>query len=165
MPRTIYIRRIRFLMIFFIIALVASGLTAVPLKWELGLLDRLAGSASVPGHLLPALGEWISRVHTGLQAAYAVFPQVAYGTDWLAFAHIAIATAFIGPLRDPIRNRWVVEFGILARALLIPWTLLVAVVRHIPWFWQLVDMSFGVFGIIPLWWVRRDILRLESLER
>jgi hypothetical protein len=165
MQPTNYLRRIRFLVVFFIVALAASGLTAVPLTWELGLLDRLAGSASALGHLLPALGEWISRVHTGLLAAYAVFPQIAYGTDWLAFAHIVIATAFIGALRDPIRNRWVIEFGMLACALLIPWTLLMAVVRHIPWFWQLVDMSFGVLGMIPLWWVRRDILRLESLEK
>ena len=100
MERSVYSRRIRFLVIFFIIALTASGLTAIPLEWELGLLDRLAGSSSILGHILPGLGEWISRVHTGLQAAYAVFPQVAYGTDWLAFAHIVIATAFIGLLRN-----------------------------------------------------------------
>ena len=125
MPRTIYIRRIRFLMIFF--------------------------------HHCPGR-QWTDSRPAGM----GTWPC---WTGWQAFAHVAIATAFIGPLRDPIRNRWVVEFGMLVCALLIPWTLLMAVVRHIPWFWQLMDMSFGVFGILPLWWVRRDILRLESLER
>jgi hypothetical protein len=155
---------IRGLFVFFIAALVISGLTAVPLRWELGLLDRLAGSGSGLGRSFPALAEWISRVHMGVQAAYDAFPQVAYGTDWLAFAHIVIAAAFIGPLRDPRRNRWVIEFGMLACALLIPWTLLMGVIRTIPWFWQLVDMSFGVFGFLPLWLVRRAILRLEAVE-
>ncbi|SCF41963.1 hypothetical protein [Micromonospora mirobrigensis] len=32
-----------------------------------------------------------------------------YGTDWLAFAHLVLAVAFWGPLRDPVRNVWVVQ--------------------------------------------------------
>ncbi len=158
-------QRIHFLIILFIFALGVSGLTAVPLRWELAILDGMTGAGSMLGHLLPALGIWVSRVHGGLDAAYSAFPQIAYGTDWLAFAHIVIATAFIGPLRDPIRNRWVIEFGMLACILILPWTLIMALVRGIPWFWQLVDMSFGVIGIIPLWLVRQDIYKLERMEK
>jgi hypothetical protein len=158
-------RRVRLLVLFFMAALAASGLTAVPLAWELGWLNRLAGPGSALGGWLPALGTWIGRVHAGLQAAYAAFPQISYGTDWLAFAHLVIAAAFIGLLRDPVRNRWVVEWGMLACGLLLPWTLLMGAVRGIPWFWQLVDMSFGVVGMLPLWFTRTTILRLDGLTQ
>jgi hypothetical protein len=77
---------------------------------------------------------------------------------------VAIALGFVGPLRDPVRNIWIVEFGIIACLLVIPWTLLFGGIRGIPFFWQLIDMSFGVFGIIPLWLVRRDILRLRGMN-
>jgi hypothetical protein len=33
-----------------------------------------------------------------------VHPWLAYGTDWLAFAHIVIAVFFIGPFVDPVQN-------------------------------------------------------------
>lgn len=36
-------RRVRVLVIFFMLPLTASGLTAIPLSWELGILDRTAG--------------------------------------------------------------------------------------------------------------------------
>jgi hypothetical protein len=156
-------RRVRALVLFFMAALTASGLTAVPLAWELGLLNRLAGPGSALAGWLPVLGGWIGRVHVGLQAAYVAFPQISYGTDWLAFAHLVIALAFIGLLHDPVRNRWVVEWGMLACGLLLPWTLLMGAVRGIPWFWQLVDMSFGLVGMLPLWFTRRSILRLAVL--
>lgn len=29
-------------------------------------------------------------------------------------------------------------------------------------FWQLIDMSFGVFGMVPLWLARRDISRISE---
>jgi len=155
--------RIRILIVFFILALTLSGLTAIPLEWELDLLNQFGGPGSEMAALLPALSAWIGRVYDGLRAAKLVFPQIAYGTDWLAFAHIVIAIAFIGPLKNPLHNRWVIEFGMLACILIIPWSLILGMIREIPWFWQLIDMSFGFFGIIPLWVVRRDILFLEAL--
>jgi hypothetical protein len=32
----------------------------------------------------------------------------------IAFAHLAIAIAFIGPYIDPVRNKWVITFGLIA---------------------------------------------------
>lgn len=156
-------RRVRALVIFFMLALTVSGLTAIPLAWELGILNRLAGSGSVLSACLPAVGRWIGYVHDGLRSAYLVFPQISYGTDWLAFAHVAIAVAFVGPLVDPLRNRWVIEWGMIACGLLLPWTLVLGALRGIPWFWQLADMSFGLIGVLPLWLTRRYILRLAQL--
>jgi hypothetical protein len=155
------LRRIRFLLIFFIFALSAAGLTAIPLRWELGLLDQWFGTGSFLAKSLPSPAEWISRVNDSVQNGYGQYPLLAYGTDWLAFAHIVIAVAFLGPLRDPLRNIWIIEFGMIACILIISWALIFGVVREIPPFWTLIDMSFGLFGIIPLWLVRRDILRLS----
>jgi hypothetical protein len=85
-----------------------------------------------------------------------------YGTDWLAFAHVVIAIAFIGPLRDPVRNRWVIEFGMIACILIIPWGIIFGSIRGIPSFWSVIDFSFGILGLIPLWLVRKYILQLAK---
>jgi len=153
-------RRIRFLLVFFMCALVVSGLTAIPLPWELSLLMPVIAKAAQWGIHFPAFSAWIERVNDAVQNGYGQYPFLAYGTDWLAFGHVAIALAFIGPLRDPIRNIWVIEFGMIACLLVIPWTLLFGAMREIPFFWQLIDMSFGFLGIIPLWVARQSILGL-----
>ncbi|HUH98905.1 MAG TPA: hypothetical protein VLZ89_16210 [Anaerolineales bacterium] len=154
--------RVRLLIIFFMIALAVSGLTAIPLQWELFTLNRLLGGQSLVAALWPAFAEWIGRVNSGVQNGYGQYPFLAYGTDWLAFAHVAIAVLFIGPLRDPVKNLWVIEFGMIACILIIPWTAIFAPLRGVPFFWMLIDMAFGVFGLIPLWLLRREILRMSN---
>ncbi len=89
-------------------------------------------------------------------------PYLLYGNDWLAFAHLVIAVAFHGVWRDPVRNVWVVEFGMIACVGIIPLALICGPIRDIPFWWSVVDMSFGVFGILPLLLVRRLIKRLEA---
>ena len=100
------------------------------------------------------------RINDRVQNGYGQYPFLAYGTDWLAFGHVAIALAFIDPLRDPVKNIWIIEFGMIACLLVIPWTLIFGAIREIPFFWQLVDMSFGILGFIPLWVARQSILKL-----
>ena len=161
-------RTVRILIMIFMLALVASGLSAIPLQWEVGLLNKWFGATSFMQRILPSMAGWISRVHAGVQNGYGQYPFLAYGTDWLAFGHVAIALAFIGVLRDPLRNIWVVEFGIIACILVIPWALAFGWLRGIPPFWTAVDMSFGIFGMMPLWWARRLILQAanaRSLQR
>jgi hypothetical protein len=153
-------RRIRFLLVFFMCALAASGLTAIPLQWELNLLMPVIAKAAQWGINFPEFSQWIVRINDALQNGYGQYPFLAYGTDWLAFGHVAIALAFIGPLRDPVKNIWVIEFGLIACLLVIPWTLIFGAMREIPFFWQLIDMSFGILGIIPLWMARQGILEL-----
>jgi len=157
-------RRVKILLVLFMCALAASGLTAIPLQYELKIIMPWFGNDSIFGSTFPALADWLERINEGVQSGYGQYPFLAYGTDWLAFGHIAIAIAFIGPLRDPVKNIWVVEFGMIACLLVIPWTLIFGVIRAIPIFWQMIDMSFGIFGIIPLWLIRRDILRISAEE-
>ncbi len=160
--RTMLQRHIRFLLIFFMCALALSGLTAIPLQWELKLLMPFVEKISRWGIAFPAMIAWMDRINDGLQNGYGQYPFLAYGTDWLAFGHVAIAIAFIGVLREPVRNIWVVNFGMIACLLVVPWTLIFGTIREIPFFWQLIDMSFGFLGIIPLWLARRNILMLAQ---
>lgn len=154
-------KRIRHMLILFIICLTLSGLTAIPAQWEVGILKQLFGTETKFSHFLPEVSLWVEQIYKGVQNSYGQYPFLAYANDWLAFGHIAIAIAFIGPLRDPVKNIWVVELGMIACILVIPWALIFSLLRGIPWFWTLTDMSFGIFGIIPLWFVHRDILMIS----
>lgn len=83
-----------------IIGLAISGLTAFPLETEMAYLVKY--SAILPG----SLQIWIEVVYQALKATNLHYPFLSYGTDWLAFAHIMLAVLFIGPLKDPIKNKW-----------------------------------------------------------
>jgi hypothetical protein len=157
-------KRVRYPLLFFVAAVLVSGVTAFPLEWELSVLSRVVSNPPLLG-LWPDLAIWINRVYTGLHDTYRQYPFIAYGTDWLAFAHIVIAIVFWGPLRDPVKNIWVVEFGMIACVLVVPLALICGPLRGIPFFWRLIDCSFGILGIIPLWMARNDIRRIVALEK
>ena len=152
--------RIRCLLVLFTVGLVLSGLTAFPLKVEVDILNGLFGQGSSIENFWPEMARWISRVHEGISEVHQKHLFISYGTDWLAFAHIVIAIAFIGAIRDPVRNIWVVEFAMIACVLVVPFSLIGGGFRGIPMFWRLIDCSFGVIGIAPLWLARRYTRRL-----
>ena len=145
----------------FIAGLLISGITAFPLEWELNLLNQMIGQETNFGNQFPSLSLWVSKVYFGLAETNKKFPFMAYGTDWLAFAHIILAILLIGPLKDPVKNIWVIEFGIIACILVIPLAMICGEIRGIPIFWRLIDCSFGVLGVIPLFVVRKKIKFLE----
>ncbi|MCU1414735.1 MAG: hypothetical protein JWN80_2075 [Microbacteriaceae bacterium] len=155
---------IRTWLVLFIVALVLSGITAFPLETELRFAASILHASPAP-QLLPGFVTWIDRVRDALVVTDGRYPFLAYGTDWLAFAHLAIAVAFIGPLRDPVRNIWVIQFGMIACAGIIPLAAIAGTIRGIPLGWQLIDMSFGVIGIIPLLIVYRLTRRLERVAK
>lgn len=159
-------RRIRLLTWLFIIGLVVSGATAIPLNWELDLLAQgfgLDGQTSATA--TNELGRWLLTAREALHAVSANHPLLFYGTDWLAFGHFVIAIAFLGALRDPVRNRWLFDFGLIACALVIPYALVFGAVRGIPFWWRLIDCSFGVFGFVPLWFCRKWVHELSGLPQ
>lgn len=161
--RRVLARRVRLLLGFFVVGMVLSGLTAFPLERELDLVTRWIGvpEAAGPGAYAGLTG-WLVTVRTGLRATYAAYPWMAYGTDWLAFAHLVLALLFLGALRDPVRNLWVLEFGLLACVLVLPMAFLCGALRGIPWGWRLIDCSFGVGGFVPLWLARSYTLELAA---
>jgi hypothetical protein len=163
--RSALLLRIRIWLALFIAGLVLSGLTAFPLEHETAILDRVFHVAPVP----PPCGEaplqaWLRRVHAGLAATNRNYPFMAYGTDWLAFAHLVIAVAFLGPLRDPVRNQWVLVFGVIACAGVLPLAFIAGPIRGIPLFWRCIDSCFGLFGAVPLLLCLRDVRTLERID-
>jgi hypothetical protein len=162
MAKRILEKRIRTLIIIFMIALSISGLTAIPLVWEVGILRNYLGPGTWFANLWPVMAQWLEAVYKGITITAMTYPFILYGTDWLAFAHVVIAIAFIGPLRDPARNLWVIEFGMIACILIIPWGIIFGTFRGIPSFWSVIDFSFGILGLIPLWLVRKYIIQLAK---
>ena len=163
MTESDHLCRIRCWLAVFIAGLVLSGITAFPLQTELGWLvsllhARWLDSIAESIRLLP----WIEHVNDALRRTNAFYPFLAYGTDWLAFAHLVIAVAFIGPYIDPVRNKWVITFGLIACTGVIPLALIAGAIRGIPFPWRLIDCSFGIFGSIPLLLSRQSIHALEQ---
>lgn len=150
------IKKIQAITVFFMAALAVSGLTAIPVKTEIVWLQN-----AVPASW-GTIQQFLSTIRNAL---YSCDETILYGFDWLAFAHVVIAILFIGVLRDPVRNIWVVEFGMIACILILPFAFVMGNERGIPLWWQLIDCSFGVFGIIPLWYVRNLIFQLEKRQQ
>lgn len=149
--------KIRGLILFVIFGLVISGVTAFPIETQLAFGIQFT-------HVLPQiLSNWINLVYTGVSTTNEQYPFISYGTDWLAFAHLVIAVVFIGPLKDPIKNIWVIEFGMIACVMVLPLALIAGSIREIPFFWRLIDCSFGVLGFLPLYVCHRYIKELALL--
>ena len=155
--------RIRLLLIGFIIGLVISGATALPLPQEMNwLLQRMGYGPEVSADGHSGLVLWLLMVRGALQDNAVKYPFLAYGTDWLAFGHFVIAVAFYGPYRDPVKNIWVVDFGRIACALVIPYALIFGAIRGIPFGWRLIDCAFGLLGYPVLTLCRRWIDELAA---
>jgi hypothetical protein len=149
--------RIRAWTLFFMAGLFVSGITAIPLKPELDLLVQNFAQGNPP----TALGAWLLAVQSAIHEVSTRWPFLALGTDWLAFGHIVIGLGFIGLLRDPVRNEWLITWGMIACALVIPWAWCFGWARGIPWGWRLIDCSFGVGGMVPLLLIRGYVTELK----
>ncbi len=151
-------RRINTLTTVFIILLVLSGITAFPVQWEISLVEPYAEK------LPELLRIWFDKIKVGIKSTNAHYPFLFYGTDWLAFSHLVIAVAFIGILKDPVRNIWILQFGMIACLMVFPLAFIAGPIRGIPFFWQCIDCSFGLFGIIPLYITYRYTKQLEKIQ-
>lgn len=151
--------RIKLLTWLFILGLVLSGLTALPLQQEVNQLIKSTGAGRYAGpgasEGAPAWAIWLLRVRSALEDVKENHPFLFYGTDWLAFGHFVIAGAFFGVLRHPVRNRWLFNWGLAACVLVVPYALVFGALRGIPWWWRLIDCAFGVIGFVPLWYCRK----------
>jgi hypothetical protein len=148
---------IRRWLVFFMGILAISGITAIPVEWELSMAIKFFDQNSF-------IGSWLTEVHHAVKDTRRMYPYLFYGYDWLAFAHIVLAIAFIGPYKDPVKNKWVIEFGATACLLIIPFALLGGYLRGIPLLWRLIDCSFGLFGLVPLGICYNKIAEIEKLD-
>jgi len=138
------IQLIRRLLVAFIIILFLSGLTTIPVIGELSFLLKIFSSPT-------QFHSWLERVLSAYKNVNNDAPFLLYGYDWLAFAHFVLALLFIGPLRDPVKNIWVIQFGLICCVLIFPYAFIAGSFRGIPFGWRLIDCSFGLFGFLPLW--------------
>jgi hypothetical protein len=150
--------KIRFLIILFITGLILSGITAFPIETQLSFLVK--HNVFTPEFTR----EWIYKVYSAVKITNENYPFISYGTDWLAFAHIIIAVAFIGPYFNPVKNIWVIQFGMIACIMVLPLALIAGQIREIPFYWRIIDCSFGIFGFIPLYLCFNCIKKLEKLN-
>jgi hypothetical protein len=158
-------QRIKCLTWIFILGLVFSGATAIPLPAELDALAGLLHLTDKSSADVADPAKWLLKVREALHDTDTKYPFLAYGTDWLAFGHFVIAIAFIGALRDPVRNAWLFTFGMIACALVVPYAFVFGALRGIPLGWRLIDCSFGIVGILPVWYCRKSVLEMERLAR
>ena len=155
------LQKIRALIVFFIVALVLSGVTAFAIETELTALCSVFGIDEAAQDS-PAIVEFVNSMKNSFTELNSTTPQIAYGYDWLAFAHLVIALLFIGPYRDPIRNKWVIQWGMIACVAILPLALICGEIRQIPFYWRIIDCSFGIIGIIPLLLCMKYIRAMEK---
>lgn len=151
--QTTELTQIRRMVMLFIILLVLSGITAFPLITEVKFM--MAHLDAFPAFFHP----WITRVYESVMSTPDV---VLYGTDWLAFAHIIISLFFVGVYIDPVRNKFTVDIGIVACFAIVPLAFICGPIRGIPFYHQLIDCSFGIIGMMPLYYIKRKIHVLEE---
>lgn len=145
---------IKLLTAVFIFGLFISGITCFPIKQEVTLGMHLFEKWDID------VPPFVQTVEAGVLETSEKHPFLFYGTDWLAFAHILFALLFYGVYKDPIKNIWVTEFGIIACIAIFPLALIMGPIREIPFWWQLVDSSFGIIGLMCMIPVYRLTLQL-----
>jgi hypothetical protein len=153
------LKRARWMLGFVVFGLLVSGITLWPAVPELKLAVRIAWGDGEPTGVLHA---FIRKAIEGLESVQANYPFMLYAHDWLAFAHIVLAILFAGAIRDPVKNVWVVQCGLIM-CLLVPVLAGICIpIRGLPlrWFW--IDFAFAPAAGIPLWIALRDIRRVEA---
>ena len=142
--------------------LLVSGVTVWPAVPELKMAVRLVWGDSEP---TGALHVFVLRVIEGLESVQASYHFLLYGYDWLAFAHIVLAILFAGAIRDPVRNVWIVQCGLIMCALIPVLAGICIPLRGLPSYWFWIDSAFAPAAALPLWIALRDIRRAEAASK
>jgi hypothetical protein len=141
------------------LGLFLAGVTIWPAVWELRTLVALVwGDAAAAGTMHRFLLDAIKA----LEATQKNYPFLLYAGDWLAFAHIVLAILFAGAVRDPVRNVWIVQCGLIMCALVPVLAAVCIPLRGLPWQWFCVDSAFAPVAAAPLWIALRDIRRAAA---
>jgi hypothetical protein len=140
------------------IGLFISGVTIWPAVSQLEFIVRtIWGDA-------PATGEihaFTLKVIDGLKHLEDDYAFLLYGYDWLAFAHIALAILFAGAARDPVRNKWVIQCGLIMCCLIPILAGICIPLRGIPFWWFFIDFAFAPAAALPLTIALRDVCKAE----
>lgn len=139
--------------------LFVAGVTVWPAVPELKMAVHLVWEDAAPSG---TLHKFVLRAIAGLEAAQRDYPFMLYAHDWLAFAHIVLAILFAGAIRDPIRNVWIVQCGLIMCALVPVLAAICIPLRGIPYIWFFFDFAFAPAAALPLWIALSDIKKAEA---
>lgn len=142
--------------------LFVSGVTVWPAVAELNAAVRFIWGDSEPTGVLHT---FVLRVIAAMGEMEARHPFMFYVHDWLAFAHIVLAILFAGAARDPVRNIWIVQCGLIMCALVPVLAAICIPLRGLPWCWFFFDFAFAPAAAVPLWIALRDIRRAEAASQ
>ena len=151
-------KKIKVAIVLTIIGLLFNGISAVPLRTELSIL------LSKPNALPKFLADWWTYVNQGVNETSDNYNFMRYGFDWLAFAHMLIAIAFFGPLKDPIKNEWVIKWGMIASGLSVLMALGWERLRAIPMWWSFIDAGIALVAFLILWLCSRWVQELKAVK-
>ncbi|MDZ7904021.1 MAG: hypothetical protein U5L01_16485 [Rheinheimera sp.] len=111
-----HLQKARWSLVVFTLCLFGVGLSVFPLD---AILSRLLPWSEL--HFPQAtLTLFLKDIAEAYYYNLQHYPFMLYSLDWLGYAHLMIALVFIGPIRDPQRNIWVIQFGQLACLLTLP---------------------------------------------
>jgi len=154
-------KRTRVMLGIVVFGLLISAVTIWPAVPELKMAVRLVWGEGLPQGVLHG---FLLQAIEGLEVMQAKYPFMLYAHDWLAFAHIVLAILFAGAMRDPVRNKWIIECGLIMCAL-IPLLAGVCIpLRGIPFVWFWMDFAFAPAAALPLWIALCDIRKAEAGE-
>jgi hypothetical protein len=142
----------------FMIGLFLSGLTCFPLELEMSIASTFFAAWAITPP------PFVQQVMTGIAETMANHTFLFYGTDWLGFAHVLYAILFYGVYKDPVKNIWVTQFGLVACVAIFPLAFIMGPIRGIPLWWQLVDSSFGIIGLIvmvPVYQMTKKLIKAQ----
>jgi hypothetical protein len=139
--------------------LLLSGITVWPVVPELKTAVQFAWGDTEPSG---RLHKFVVQAIEGLEFVQANYPFMLYAHDWLAFAHIVLAILFAGAIRDPVRNIWIVQCGLIMCALVPVLAAICIPLRGLPWQWFWIDAAFAPAAGLPLWIALKDIRYLEA---
>jgi hypothetical protein len=151
-------QKIKKLVIIYTLILIISGATASFPKEG---IDFIYNQIPIPFEFMK---KWIALVYSEI---INTPNHLIYGYDWLAFGHYAIAISFWGVYRNAKQNLWIVEWAMINSFLIIPFALTFGHFRGIPFWWQMVDCSFGVGSLILLFYLRNLIQKtgIKDMEK
>ena len=150
--------QVRTLLTIIIAITVLSGIATIfPVTISGWLLEN---SSNFPAFM----SAWIEKVYAGLSETEKSAAFIFYGLDWLAFSHFLMAGLFFGAIRNPVRNKFIVEWALCGCMLALPVIWIAGVVRTVPVFHLLVDTVFAFAGIFVFLVIQKKITRIESLK-
>ena len=138
--------------------LFVSGVTVWPAVPELKTAVSIVWGDAEPAGGLHA---FLVKSIEGLEYVQTHYPFMLYAHDWLAFAHICLAILFAGAIRDPVRNVWIVQCGLIYCALVPVLAVICIPLRGIPFYWFWIDFAFAPGAAVPLAVALWDIRRVE----